>query len=50
MPSVVVAPPWLGDDDFHRSHQSNLIRKDEAYYGPQFPGVSATLEYVWPVA
>jgi hypothetical protein len=42
-------PEWLGRPDFHRSHQSNLIRKDPEYYGPLFVGVSSDLEYVWPV-
>lgn len=42
-------PPWLGDEEFHISHQSNLIRKDPAYYEPQFPGVPGDLEYVWPI-
>jgi hypothetical protein len=32
----------------HRSHQSNLIRKDPAFYGPLFPGVPDDLDYVWP--
>ncbi len=32
-------PPWLGDPDFHRSHQSNLVRKDPAYYRRIFPDV-----------
>jgi hypothetical protein len=41
-------PPWLGDAAFHRSHQSNLIRKDPEHYGPMFPGVPDDLEYVWP--
>lgn len=31
-----------------RSHQSNLIRKDAAFYSPQFPGVASDLPYVWP--
>ena len=42
-------PPWLGNPDFHRSHQSNLIRKDPAYYSAKFPGVPADLPYIWPV-
>jgi hypothetical protein len=42
-------PAWLGDVALHRSHQSNLIRKDAELYGPLFPGVPADLEYVWPV-
>jgi hypothetical protein len=41
-------PPWLGDPDFHRSHQSALVRKDPALYGPIFPDVPDDLEYVWP--
>ena len=43
-------PPWLGNPNFHRAHQSNLIRKDADHYGPLFPGVPADLEYVWPVS
>lgn len=31
-----------------RSHQSNLLRKDPAYYGPLFPDVPDDLPYVWP--
>lgn len=42
-------PFWLGDDAFHRSHQSALIRKDPDWYGPRFPGVPDDLPYVWPV-
>ncbi len=42
-------PPWLGDADIHRGHQSTLLRKDPDWYGPQFPGVPDDLPYVWPV-
>lgn len=41
-------PPWLGDEDFHLSHQSNLIRKLPGHYGPLFPGVPDDLPHVWP--
>lgn len=41
-------PSWFGNSEFHRSHQSNLIRKDPCFYGPLFPGVPDDLEYVWP--
>lgn len=41
-------PEWLGDPAFHRSHQSNLIRKDPARYGVMWPGIPNDLEYVWP--
>ena len=43
-------PPWLGDRAFHRSHQSALVRKDPAYYGPVFPDVAPDLPYVWPLS
>ena len=45
-----LAPPsWLGDVEFHRAHQSNLLRKDPEHYGKHFPGVPDDLEYIWPV-
>lgn len=43
-------PPWLGDADFHRSHQSALLRKDAAYYGGLFSGIPDDLSYVWPIS
>ena len=46
--SAGALPQWLGDEDFHRSHQSALVRKDPDFYGPRFPGVPADLPYVWP--
>jgi len=47
---TVRMPAWIGDRDFHRSHQSNLVRKDRDFYEPLFPGVPSDLEYVWPIA
>jgi hypothetical protein len=44
-----VPPPWVGQPELHRSHQSNLIRKDPELYGPLFPGVPPDLPYIWPV-
>lgn len=41
-------PKWMGDMDFHRSHQSNLVRKLPSYYVPIFPDVPDNLEYIWP--
>ena len=44
-------PAWLGDDDFHRSHRSALLRKDPDHYGPLFGDDLAApddLPYVWP--
>jgi hypothetical protein len=46
---VYELPPWLGDENFHRSHRSNLRRKLPAHYAPLFPGVPDNLPYVWPV-
>ncbi|MGW4563172.1 MSMEG_6728 family protein [Streptomyces sp. NPDC004561] len=43
-------PPWLGDEAFHRSHQSALVRKDPDAYADAFPGVPADLPYVWPAS
>lgn len=42
-------PPWIGNETFHRSHQSNLVRKFPEHYKPQFPDVPDDLPYIWPV-
>jgi hypothetical protein len=39
-------PPFVGNKDFHLSHQSNLVRKDENYR-KYFGNISNDLEYVW---
>lgn len=46
--SANAKPSWLGNEAFHLSHQSNLIRKDPSHYGPLFPGVPSDLPYIWP--
>jgi hypothetical protein len=43
-------PPWIGDESVHLSHRSNLVRKDEEFYAPLFPGTPRDLPYVWPPA
>jgi len=43
-------PPWLGDRQFHRSHQSALLRKEPAHYRRHFRRVPDDLPYVWPVS
>jgi Pyrimidine dimer DNA glycosylase len=43
-------PPWVGDPEFHLAHQSNLVRKDPAFYRPLFPHVPDDLAYLWPGA
>lgn len=41
-----IGPPWwLGYDDFHQSHQSNLLRKDPTHYTYD---VDDDLPYLWP--
>ncbi|MFE9248955.1 MSMEG_6728 family protein [Streptomyces sp. NPDC007088] len=41
-------PPWLGDEEFHLSHRSALVRKAPDFYLPRFPGAPEDLPYVWP--
>ena len=43
-----VVPHWFGDADFHRSHQSNLVRKNPDHYRRFFPDVPDDLPYIWP--
>ncbi|KUO02611.1 MSMEG_6728 family protein [Streptomyces caeruleatus] len=43
-------PPWLGDEAFHESHRSALVRKDHETYADLFPGVPDDLPYVWPAS
>jgi hypothetical protein len=43
-------PSWVGDEELHRSHRSNLLAKDPDFYRPRFPGDPADLPYVWPGA
>ena len=46
-PMTAALPKWLGDDAVHRSHRSNLKRKDPKHYGHYVE--PADLEYLWPV-
>lgn len=50
MSKPLIPPVWLGNPDFHISHQSNLLRKDEEHYRPWFPGIRNDHIYVWPVS
>lgn len=47
-PYKLTYPDWLGDEAFHASHRSNLLRKDPEYYGQFGWTESDDLEYVWP--
>ena len=52
-----IAPPWLGAERLHASHQANLLRKDHAHYiehvDPALLPMSAAdvaqYPYHWPV-
>jgi hypothetical protein len=43
-----IPPPWLGKEEFHRSHRSNLVRKFPLHYRQFWPNEDATLPYYWP--
>lgn len=43
-------PRWLGNDDFHAAHRSNLLRKNPDWYG-QFNWTEPdNLPYIWPTS
>jgi hypothetical protein len=44
----IFLPDWFGNERFHLSHQSNLLRKDHEHYGQFFMGVPDDLPYIWP--
>ena len=46
-PASVTMPAWFGSEEFHRSHRSNLLRKDFGYYSQYFHEPN-DLEYYWP--
>jgi len=43
----IIMPPWLGDERFHASHRSNLLRKDPVYYGKFGWTEPDNLPYLW---
>lgn len=42
-------PAWLGNEDFHLSHKSNLLRKDYKHYSQYFTDIPNDLSYIWPI-
>lgn len=50
---VIIAPApkptWIGDEKFHASHRSNLLRKDSEFYGKFGWAEPDDLPYFWPV-
>ena len=47
--SEVSYPKWLGVEEFHRSHRSNLLRKDPEHYKMQGFDEPDDLPYIWPI-
>ena len=43
-----VWPGWIGNEEFHVSHKSNLLRKDPDYYREFWKDTPDDLPYVWP--
>ena len=41
-------PTFIGNESFHLSHRSNLLRKDSNYYRKYWPTDPDNLEYIWP--
>ncbi len=46
---AIILPPWYGDEKFHSSHRSNLLRKDPIFYGQYGWSDNPTNPYYWPV-
>jgi hypothetical protein len=42
-------PEWMGNDHFHASHRSNLLRKNVDFYSKFGWTEPDDLEYIWPV-
>lgn len=43
----IIMPHWFGNEEFHRSHRANLLRKDAEYYGAHGWADNPTLPYRW---
>lgn len=43
------SPSWLGNEEFHAAHRSNLLRKDPVWYGKFGWTEPDDLEYIWAV-
>lgn len=44
----IVFPDWLGDENLHAAHRSNLLRKAPEYYAKYSWKEPADIPYVWP--
>jgi len=47
--SVIGVPAWIGDEAFHASHRSNLLRKLPEHYSRFGWSEPRDLPYVWPL-
>jgi|TARA_R110000823_G_scaffold203772_1_gene334818 hypothetical protein len=43
----LVLPDWIGDERIHKSHRSNLLRKDQEFYGQYGWNEPTDIEYYW---
>ena len=42
-----ILPQWLGDEDLHSSHRSNLLRKDKDFYSKYNWSEPNDMPYYW---
>ncbi len=45
----IIMPFWMGNRKFHKSHKSNLLRKNSLHYSKFNWNVQDDLPYIWPV-
>lgn len=45
----IAFPEWFGDNKFHSSHRSNLLRKNKEYYSNFGWKEPDNLPYIWPI-
>lgn len=45
----VSRPIWLGNEAFHASHRSNLLRKNADWYAQFNWSEAPDMPYVWPI-
>lgn len=41
-------PAWMGDEEFHRSHQGRLVAKDPTWYSERFDAEPLD-DVIWPM-
>lgn len=49
MDGPIPVPTWVYSSELHASHRSNLIRKNEGHYAPQWFHAPRGMPYLWPV-